>query len=584
MSMILTDQDKEKINNMESIFAYKQTWAFQRFIHCPEKIIGLFCGNQSMKTSGATYQYVLRILGIHPVPEKNVSYFECISRSCRNGHRYRVIPKDMICQKCGEELSKSSGHKFIRSEVPGGKIPACPKCGMWIKEHIRGSRIIRFASETLPNEKDDTGKGSDSQSAEIKNTVYPEFKKWLPRFLVKKDITFRNPSMTIIDPYGGNDIIVEFTSYNQPIQAGAGVQRMSILLDEEPPFDFWKEQLPRLLAEDGDAIIALTAANQMTWTFDEIFEKARIYYRTEAISKFIGRPQIEKTDSTLSIAVIQAATDDNPTLDKNVIERMFENYDDPDVIATRRYGVFKQSTGRIFNGFDYSVHFIDRDRYFPNGIYHNWLHCRMEDYHESVNLAIVWIALSPEDEAFVYCDWNPSPEKIQTIDIAHGISARSKDYKYSMNLIDPLAVKTQSNTGLSVVDDMNRFFRQLKRDGSCEGGFWEAWDTKSTRGRDEIRKRLKNAKDCGIPFNNKRIKDQLTVNLPTLWILNNCKLVAESLKKWRKNEKGEPEQRHSHFCTAIEAVMKDSRFRPRKGTFREKEEDRSISYFQGARV
>ena len=40
-------------------------------------------------------------------------------------------------------------------------------------------------------------------SAEVKNTVYPAFKKWLPPSWIKKDITFRNLAMIIRDPNDG---------------------------------------------------------------------------------------------------------------------------------------------------------------------------------------------------------------------------------------------------------------------------------------------------------------------------------------------------------------------------------------------
>src|SRR3989337_4215906 len=60
-------------------------------------------------------------------------------------------------------------------------------------------RTFRFASETLPN--DPEGEG------EVKNTLYPALKKWLPPSLIKKDITARRSAMTIRDIQGGPDII-----------------------------------------------------------------------------------------------------------------------------------------------------------------------------------------------------------------------------------------------------------------------------------------------------------------------------------------------------------------------------------------
>ena len=571
----------EQLNSMESLLSYKQTWAFHKFINCEEKTIGLFCGNQAFKTSATAYQYVLRILGHHPVPDRNVLYYECESRSCPNRHRYLKIPDDGICQRCGEDIGKFTSHKFTINTVP--KDGVCPQCKTPVNVHKRGNRIFRFASQVLPYEKETTGEGG--QSAEIKNIVYPEFKKWLPSFLIKKDITFRSPKMTLSDPHGKGDIIAEFSAYSQPVQQGAGVQRMGTWCDEQPPWEFWKEQHPRLLAENGDLILSLTPADRMTWAFDEVFEKARVYYRTKSICDFIGGPQIVRTESPNSIAVIQASTYDNPTLDRSVIDQQKLDYDDPDDVAIRIYGVFHQSSGRIFNDWDYKTHFIDADKYFKDGrVYDDWLHARMCDYHEVTNLAIPFIALSPHNEAFIYREYNPSPEKNTTSEITRNLASMSGDYKYTINLMDPLGTKTQTNTGLSVLDDFNRFFWEYKKQGIGTGGFWESWDTKSTRGRDAIRERLKNSKQVKEPFNNMVVKDGRTIYLPTLWVFNTCKTTGQSIKNWRKNDKGEPEQRHSHFCTALEAVMKDARFRPRRGYSQQQPMPKKKRRFQGARA
>ena len=81
--------------------------------------------------------------------------------------------------------------------------------------------------------------------------------------------------MIIYDPFGGPDIIVEFVSYNQSVQAMAGVQRASIWCDEACSPDFYEEQLPRLIAEDGDIIFTYTPADRSSWLFDEFFDRAR---------------------------------------------------------------------------------------------------------------------------------------------------------------------------------------------------------------------------------------------------------------------------------------------------------------------
>lgn len=429
-------------------------------------------------------------------------------------------------------------------------------------------RTYRFASENLPS--DDEG--------EVKNTQYPEFKKWLPPALIKKDITIRRPVITLWDPQGGKDVYVEFVSYNQSTQAQAGVERESIWCDESSSQEFYEEQLPRLITTNGDLIYTLTPAEYIGFEYDEIFERAGVYIRTLAIRQRIKErmtkdiPAIEITNTGNDIAVIMAATDDNPIITPEQANESFALMADEDVIDIRRYGLFRQSSGQIFKDFDVRTHVISQSKYFTEGVPHGWIHARGIDYHEHVPWAVGFAALSPQNEVFVYDELNPPPEKMVTLQIAQIIANKSGDRRFKLNLIDPLAAKKQSNTGLSTVDDLNRIFSQFRKDGICTGGYWQTWDTKSTRGREEIRSRLRNSKLVGKPFSNRVVKNGVTEYLPTLWILDNCYHFKESFKNWRreewanreslltKDEKDQPQQRFSHFPMVIEALFKHPAF------------------------
>jgi len=550
--------DYSGLEHYSNFLKFKLTWAFKKLICLPYDIIAAFTGNQAMKTSSFAYQYIYRILGWHPVAEKNVLYFECPKK-----HKYNIItlPKDWICPICNSEL----------------------------KIHERGSRTFRFASETLPGEKA-TVSIDGGGSAEVKNTVYPEFKKWLPPIFMKRDITFRNMAMIITDPnngkilcdkeYYGNDILVEFVSYKQSVQGGAGVQRLSIWEDEEAPYEFHEEQIPRLMAESGDIMISLTPANKISWTYDEVFERAKVYVRTKAICDYLETPdyrpeQIEFTDSPYSVAVIQAATDDNPTMTIEQIEQKMAMYgDDPDIVATRRYGIHTQATGRIFKGFEYPVHFIEKDKYFPYDIPHDWVHARGIDYHPQTPWACGCISLSPQNEAFIWANFHPSPERYTTKEICYEFAVICKDYKFSLSLIDPLSEGIKKDK-ITILKDINDEFYELKKEGIGESTCWHTWDTKGEKGRDEIMKRLKNSKTCMRPFNNKVEERGRTTYLPTLWIFNNCKVAAEYMKKWRweqyseakmaviKDAKNKPEEKWSHFNTVWEAIFKHPSFKAR---------------------
>ena len=616
--MNLTQQDIKQLNQFEKFYSFKRTWDFERFIRMPEMIVFLCTGNQKGKTGGTAYQYVLRILGKHPVPKKNLTYFECPARADAMEHANStsepyISPhgfwKRKYKFKDGTEITLDSWEKGTWSLLDKPKDNKCPFCGRDIIIHKRNSRVFRFCSQTLPGE-NGVVEGADGGSAEVKNAVYPEFKKWLPPFLIRKDMTFRSYSMIIKDPLAGlklvrdevnkgMDSIVEFSSYSQSAQSTAGTQKCSVWIDEESPKDFWDEQIPRLFAEDGDIVLSLTPANKISWTFDELFERASVYFRTPKVCEALSTKRYplkmaERTDFDLGISVLQASSYDNPTINNQVIEQLMESVDDPDVKKTRLYGVHKLASGRVFKDFDWRIHIIDRDKYFPQGIFRNWRFARMIDYHEKNPWACTWIALNPYNEAFVFDEFAPSPEKMVTEEICHVLAEKSTDYRYSMNLVDPLANKIQSNTGTTVLEDLNAHFKGFVKDDlypGFQGGYWESWDTKSTRGRDEIRKRLKFAQQCQKPFNNKVEGEQRYY--PTLWILNNCKEVAKSMKQWRyieyadrqalvnKDSNEQTSQRFSHFCMTLEAIFKDIRFRPPMNTtFNHK----TPQYFQGRRV
>lgn len=589
----LLPQEVELINNFSAYLSFEPHWAYRKFINLDYRIVGLFCGNQYGKTAGVAHQYVSRWLGIHPIANKNTVYLECASRYCKSGHRFvmgsKNFPKDFVCPECGEKIGKHSFHSFHMGSGLLGKD--CPTCGEKVSVHMRVVRIYRFCAEVLPEDKG-TVSEAGGESTEIKNTIYPAIKRWLLPTLIKKDITARNKSMILRDIYGGPDIVLDFTAYSQP-SPGAGVQRSSIYCDEEPPIFFLEEQRPRIAADNGDIIIGCTPANRITYLYDEIFEKAHVYIRTPIICKKFGLKQIEYTDSKKNIAVIQAAMDDNPTLDEDTINDILDSIDDPDAYNIRRYGIFKQVSGRIFKDFSYTVHCINKDTHFTNGIPHRWVHGRFIDYHPHNRWACMNISISQYDEAFIWEEFNPDPNRMTTREISREFALMGKDYNFLLNLIDPLAKSIQKDI-VSVLDDINREFYDLKKDDIGTGGYWQPWDTKSLRGREEIRRRLKNSLRVERPFNNKVIIKGREQRLSTLWLLNNCNNTAKSMRSWRleewansaslstKDAKESPQQKHSHFPMCIEAAFKHPGFRARAGRH-SPQPNRLPSYHQGRR-
>lgn len=572
-------------NEYISLLRFQTTWLSRVAANLPHRVVTYFTGNQVGKTATIAFFMVMRAMSRYPIPKRNILYFECPKRTKDDPapHGYYEITLGDTTLPWYEK-----GTYTYVSIPEDGK---CEFCGAQLVQHQHPSRIFRMASENLPTEKE-TIAGDANMSAEIKNTQYPAIKKWLPPHLITKDITSRNPSMAISDVhegmvYGGikvkgGDIVFEFTSYNQSVQANAGVQRFAVWVDEECPIDFWQEMLPRMMSADADITMTLTPANKLSWAYDNLFEKAKLYVRTNAIVDFYKTEgkvvkQFEMTDSIQDVVVIQAATDDNPTLSKEAIDAIFNEMPDPDgtVIPTRRYGVFRQTSGRIFKDFNHNVHVIDPAKHDINSdVISTWVKGRSFDFHQANAHAIVWAAVSPFNEVFVYREWNPSPDAWVMDRICEEIASKSGTDRFVCDLIDPLANSKNTNTGKTSIEEMNKKFYEMRN--TCSGAYWQPYNTKGTVGRDDIKMRLANSLKVCRPFNNEVVHDGLKKYIPTLWVFNRCTETARSLKHWRleswannrnlmtKERKETPAQRFSHFCTALEGLLKDKRFAPKK--------------------
>ena len=478
-------------------------------------------------------------------------------------------------------------------------------------------RVIRFGAELLPEDKDN----------EARNTVYPQLKYQLPSTMIKKDITARSPMVTYQPVMGGKPGVFEFVSYGQSSQAQAGVDRRAIVVDEVCPYDFYEESLPRLATTNGQFLAGATPV-EAGWMYAEIYERARMYVRTPAVRAFMKKQygqdvkQVEKTDSNKDICVIQAASDDNPIWELMIQAKKDEikkglikledfpfltvgeyldsvfMFDDPDTVAMRRYGIFRQITGAVHKEFSWPVHVINPQQYFHGRMPEEWKFARAIDYHQSVPWAIIWAALSEDDELFIWEEMNPDPHNYTTGGICAEMLDKSLDYSYRVNLIDKLANETQPNVtsvNRTTTMEINSFFREKGRLNWNGDTAFEAWDDKTTTGEDRVRERLINAKICGKPFNNLQKIEGKEQRLPTLWIFDNCRQMALSLKNWKmeswidrdsiitKDPKDKKENKFSHFNKALECLLKDSRFKVANYSYIPREDRLSPGrYFQGA--
>jgi hypothetical protein len=413
------------------------------------------------------------------------------------------------------------------------------------------NKPVRFISKCLPK-----GPGDEE------NQQYVEFKRFVPSEFIKKDVTARSASMTIKSAYGGQDLKVEFMAKTQDIDAYMSVQRSAYYQDEEIDRTKWDENRIRLIKEGGDSTICLTPVRGMDWTYDDIWKKASKIFRSKTICDRYGYPEIEESSSGRDIEIFCWATDDNPVMDPKSIDRIFEGIDDPDELAMRRYGVFRQVSGRIYKSFDKKVHEIPFDKVFDPSIFRNYWHFRMIDYHPAKPWYCSWVAVSPKNEWFIWNELLGRHDVMTNLDLRDQIKEASlipEDHEFNRaTLVDPLAKQKQGNTGFSTFEDITLGEYGLRRCTSA--------DTKNKNGRMQIKQRLKNSLECGVPGNNLNRGEpdvRFGIYKPTIWFLSNCTGHINHFNSWRyvdwkqeavkavKDVKRESEK-YSDYCRNIE--------------------------------
>jgi hypothetical protein len=391
-----------------------------------------------------------------------------------------------------------------------------------VPERNRLPKPIRMVSKVVPE--GDT----DEQ-----NQQYVELKRFLkPTGLLIKDITARNKLMTIRSPNGGNPQ-VEFMASTQELDAFMSVQRCAYYQDEEIERTKYDECMIRLLKEGGDASISVTPAKGMDWMFDSIWRRAKKIVRSEFLQKTYGFPPIEETGIESGIECFCWSSYDNPAMSKERVDQIMDGIDDPDTLAMRRDGIFRQVSGRVYKIFDEKIHKQPYDKVFDAGLFRTFWHYRVIDFHQQKPWCVSWVAISPEQEWFVWNEMVARHDNITTFDLRDKIKNESllgEDEAFNRaTLIDPLSTIKQGNTGYSTFEDLVQGEDGIRRLTPA--------DTKNQEGQEVIKMRMKNALTCGVPGNNLN-KNSLTDSkygayLPTIWFLDNCKTHIEHFKSWR---------------------------------------------------
>lgn len=416
------------------------------------------------------------------------------------------------------------------------------------------NKPIRCISKCLPKSNED----------DEENAQYTEFKRRFPLEMIRKDVTSRVPMATITD-LSGAEKKVEFLSKNMDLDALMSVQRSAYYQDEEIEKVKWDECQMRMLTTGGDTVLTMTPVKGIDWTYDNVWLQAKTIYRSESICKKFNLPPVERNPRGRNIEIFCWATDDNPIMKSEDVDRIMSEVgadDDDDTMAMRRFGVFRQVSGLIYKSFDKNILGIERDRYYDPLRFSNYWHYRIIDFHPTKPWYVSFVAIAPNQEWFVWNELILRHDNFTTRELRDEIRHQSlvdEDCELNrLTLIDPLANVKQPNSGFSVMQDLGRGEDGLHRIQSA--------DTKNEQGRMNIRHRIKNSVSCGVPYNNqqrKEIDPRYGAYLPTLWIMDNCQNHITHLKNWRTRDWKTDEakavhddrritQKYSDFCRNLE--------------------------------
>lgn len=148
-----------------------------------------------------------------------------------------------------------------------------------------------------------------------------------------------------------NGSYFEFKTYGMELEKLGTVTLHRIHYDEEPPFKYFKEGLPRLMRLGGDIVMTMTPQWGMSWAYTEIWRKSGGEDNNYQQHRFIN-PQEE-------MGCIVVDMDDNPYLSEENKRRTLKMYDQSELKA-RKSGRFVHFAGLIYSEFNELDHVLYR--------------------------------------------------------------------------------------------------------------------------------------------------------------------------------------------------------------------------------
>ena len=245
----------------------------------------------------------------------------------------------------------------------------------------------------------------------IKDTIYPELIKWMPKSMLiheKKNSQGVVVHMIVKSSEGEN--IISLMSGEQDAMSFEGDLVDFVWIDEPPKRFIYSASLRALLISNGPMIMTFTPLSE-PWVYNDIYLKFGI------------DPEIDIIQGSMYDALVENGGHLTIEQIENFAKRIPEEERD-----SRIYGKFKHLVGRVYKGFDKEKHCVP-----PFAVPKDWpVYCAIDPHLKKPNAAI-FLACSPEEDWYVVNEvyWKANIE-----DFGREVKAVSEQYNLISTFID----------------------------------------------------------------------------------------------------------------------------------------------------
>jgi len=364
----------------------------------------------------------------------------------------------------------------------------------------------------------------------VGEVIIPFLEEWLDQTLIARKS--RN-SMGIAVKYTlKNGSVFDILTHEQDVEQFEGWKGHMAWFDEPPPRDRYIATLRGLVDYNGRNWLTLTPLTQ-PWIYDDIYTKA------DAERIFVATVDIR----------------DNKFLDEKAI-REFEKSLTEEEKEARIHGKFLHLSGLVYKEFDPDVHVVNSPVIKPD-----WTRYMAIDPHERTATAVLWMAVDPKGNKWVYDELSLRDMDIKQM--ADAIHAQEGEMKAHVRLIDPHMDKDNAIAG-----GFN-----VRKEFMKHGIFTERANSDPMLGKARIRQDL-------IP----RYSTLLKTNIPKMFISKYCRNTIFEFQHYiwddyRRHKddydlKEQVKKKHDHFMDCLRYIQNhDPRY-----IQKESEDDVSVRY------